>query len=212
MDKRERVAAALWRARIEDAGAPQSAINARTPEAFLEGSPDFQMAWLKMADAAIAALEPMDKPRVKPLTFRTVGDGRMALSPVGPYRVLEQPDGLFDVMFDGCLVNRRKKGEQFSSYEAAEAWAQSRHEKQVLECLAALEPVTVQEAARVLLAQTPNPVFDVLKPALIGEFSFQDPCYDEDGEEVIRKVIVPWDTTKKIISAALRALAEKAPE
>ena len=59
MDKRERVAAALWRARIEDAGAPQSAINARTPEAFLEGSPDFQVAWLKMADAAIAALEPV---------------------------------------------------------------------------------------------------------------------------------------------------------
>lgn len=72
---------------------------------------------------------------VKLLTFFDIGDGRMALSPVGPYRVLEQPDGFFDVMFDGCLVNRRKKGEAFRSSEGAETWAQSRHRKQVLECL-----------------------------------------------------------------------------
>ena len=75
----------------------------------------------------------------------------------------------------------------------------------------AIEPapaVSVREAARVLLALTPNPVFDILKPVLLGEFSFQDPCYDEDGEEATRRVTVPWDTTKLIIAAALRAIAE----
>jgi hypothetical protein len=76
---------------------------------------------------------------VRPLTFRDVADGRMALSPVGPYKVLEQPDGFFDVMFDGCLVNQRKKGEAFKSSGDAEVWAQSRHRKQVLECIESME-------------------------------------------------------------------------
>lgn len=103
-------------------------------------------AWNTRADAALAGIGAV---RVKPLTFRDVADGRMALSPVGPYRVLEQPDGFFDVMFDGCLVNQRKKGQAFKSYEAAEAWAQTRHQKQVTECIAAIEPapVSVREAA-----------------------------------------------------------------
>ena len=79
--------------------------------------------------------------QIKPLVFRSVADGRMALSPVGPYRVIEQPDGHFDVMFDGCLVNRRKKGEAFTSYETAEAWAQTRHVNQVLACLATQEAI-----------------------------------------------------------------------
>ena len=78
---------------------------------------------------------------VRPLTFRDIADGRMALSPVGVYMVLEQPDGFFDVMFDGCLVNQRKKGEVFKSSWDAETWAQSRHRKQVLECIESKEPL-----------------------------------------------------------------------
>lgn len=72
---------------------------------------------------------------VRPLTFQDVADGRMALSPVGPYKILKQPDGFFDVMFDGCLVNQRKKGEEFKSSFDAEVWAQYRHRKQVTECI-----------------------------------------------------------------------------
>jgi hypothetical protein len=128
----------------------------------------------------------MDKPRVKPLTFHTVGDGRMALSPVGPYRVLEQPDGYFDVMFDGCLVNRRKKGEAFTNCEAAEAWTQTRHEKQVLACIAALEPVTVQDALAVVE----------------GYPAAEHGSLPTDPHECAKQV-------KAEILAAIRALAEK---
>ena len=90
-----------------------------------------------MGEAAAMLRAMKGRVRVKPLEWRAVADGRMALSPVGPYRVLEQPDGFFDVMFDGCLVNQRKKGEAFRSYEAAEEWAQTRHHKQVTDCLSA---------------------------------------------------------------------------
>lgn len=44
------------------------------------------------------------------------------------------------------------------------------------------------------------------KAAYIGEFSLSLPDYDEDGDEVIRKINVPWVTIKEIM-AAIRARA-----
>lgn len=69
--------------------------------------------------------------------------------------------------------------------------------------------VSVQEAAKVLLDACPNPIFDNLKPVLIGEFHQTYPFIDENGEEVTARVNVSWSVTKDIIRAALRALAQK---
>ena len=44
------------------------------------------------------------------------------------------------------------------------------------------------------------------KAALMGEFSMQFPGLDENGEEYMRTINVPWTTIKEIM-AAIRALA-----
>lgn len=69
-------------------------------------------------------------------------------------------------------------------------------------------PMTVAEAAKVLLANTPNPIFDVLKYPMMGEFKQSIAVQDEDGEEVWRDVTIEWTTIKEILAAALRALSE----
>ncbi len=70
------------------------------------------------------------------------------------------------------------------------------------------DAITPQQAAKVLLENCPNPIFDVLKGALMGEHSFGVPEIDEDGDEVRRDIVVPWTTQKEIIQDALKALAE----
>lgn len=67
--------------------------------------------------------------------------------------------------------------------------------------------VSVEAAARVLLEACPNPIFDVLKPALMGEIRETVWQMDEYGDEVSVDRQVPWDTMKTVIRAALRALA-----
>jgi len=42
------------------------------------------------------------------------------------------------------------------------------------------------------------------KAAYIGEFSFNIPDVDEDGNEVQRQVSVPWTTVKEIMAAILK--------
>lgn len=52
------------------------------------------------------------------------------------------------------------------------------------------------------------------KAAYIGEFSFYIPLQDDEGEEVLHKVYVPWDITKEIMKAISNraALQETANE
>lgn len=70
--------------------------------------------------------------------------------------------------------------------------------------------VTPQEAARVLLDACPNPLFDTLKPKLMGEFSQQYPVFDEDGEEFMARVNISWTVIKEVIHTTLRAIAGEA--
>ncbi|NGO63984.1 hypothetical protein G6N76_09885 [Rhizobium daejeonense] len=53
-------------------------------------------------------------------------------------------------------------------------------------------------------AMTPS---GATKAAYIGEFSFDIEDRDEDGEECLRNVVVPWTTVKEIM-AAIRSRAE----
>lgn len=53
---RERLAAALWKAQATDTGTPQSVVDARTPEAFVEESGETRRKWFKMADASLRAI------------------------------------------------------------------------------------------------------------------------------------------------------------
>ena len=69
-------------------------------------------------------------------------------------------------------------------------------------------PMTVAEAAKVLLDNTPNPVFDKLKYPMMGEFKQSIAVQDEDGDETWRDVSIEWTTIKEILAAALRALSE----
>jgi len=69
------------------------------------------------------------------------------------------------------------------------------------------QEVSVKDAAKVLLAACPNPIFDNLKYHLLGEFKETITEIDEDGEEQHRDVTIEWNTTKDIISAALSALS-----
>jgi hypothetical protein len=72
-------------------------------------------------------------------------------------------------------------------------------------------PVTVEEAARVLLAACPNPLFDQLKPVMMGEIVERFTGQDEDGEEISYTRSVSWDAIKQVIRFALRALAGEKP-
>lgn len=64
-------------------------------------------------------------------------------------------------------------------------------------------------AARVLLDNCPNPIFDNLKYRMIGEHSWSREVFDENGDEVTETLSVPWVTVKEIIESALRAIAEQ---
>lgn len=66
----------------------------------------------------------------------------------------------------------------------------------------------VSEAAKVLLANMPNPVFDNLKPVLMGEFGVTVEGCDEDGEECHYIEPIDWTTIKDILSMAVRALTK----
>ncbi|WP_104019083.1 hypothetical protein [Roseovarius nitratireducens] len=68
-------------------------------------------------------------------------------------------------------------------------------------------PVTVGEAARVLLDHTPNPVFDRLKPVMMGEHYVSLPYYDAQARERFENIAVPWTVQKDIVRAAFHALA-----
>ncbi|RAK24074.1 hypothetical protein ATI53_1001181 [Salipiger aestuarii] len=74
------------------------------------------------------------------------------------------------------------------------------------------DSVTVQDAAKVLMDACPNPIFDILKPVLMGEFRVNTRVFDEDGEEVWEERLLTWDTTKDVIHATLRALSGKADQ
>ena len=64
-----------------------------------------------------------------------------------------------------------------------------------------------EQNARLVGALTPS---IETKSAYMGEFSLDIPDYDEDGNEVSRRVMVPWTTIKEIMTAirAHSALAE----
>lgn len=62
-------------------------------------------------------------------------------------------------------------------------------------------------AAKVLLDNCPNPIFDELKYQMIGEFSQTERYINEDGDEDSMIVTIDWTTTKDIITSALRAIA-----
>ncbi|WP_287882697.1 MULTISPECIES: hypothetical protein [Paracoccus] len=68
---------------------------------------------------------------------------------------------------------------------------------------------TTTEAARVLLAACPNPIFDHLKPILIGEVKETITYPDEDGDEASYEQAVSWTAMKEIIQRALRALSKE---
>ena len=110
-------------------------------------------ACVMLAQAAIAALEPMDKPRVKPLAWS---------DPAPPdetcrydYITAETPFGSVRLEWKGwkdydAPCGHTPWGEFVigDTLDEAKAAAQADYEARIL---AALEPVTVQEAARVLL-------------------------------------------------------------
>ena len=73
--------------------------------------------------------------------------------------------------------------------------------------LAAPAPDAVQEAARVLLAACPNPLFDRLKPIIMGEVTESIGYTDDVGNERFYKRSVSWTAMKEIIGLALRAIA-----
>lgn len=86
----------------------------------------------------------MDKPRVKPLVW-DLWDGGMAVAKttIGTYNLSQN--------FRLCFPNGSYR--RYETEQAAKAAAQADYEARIL---AALEPVTVQEAARVLLGHTPK--------------------------------------------------------
>lgn len=65
------------------------------------------------------------------------------------------------------------------------------------------------EADRLIEALTPSAE---TKGAYIGEFSFPIHDTDEDGEEVLRKITVPWTTVKEIMAAIRKRAAILADE
>ncbi len=62
-------------------------------------------------------------------------------------------------------------------------------------------------AAKVLLENCPNPIFDRLKYPMMGEFNWSREISDENGDKVTEVLTVPWTTCKEIIAFTLRAIA-----
>lgn len=61
----------------------------------------------------------------------------------------------------------------------------------------------IAAAAQVLLDACPNPIFDQLKPALMGEVTERVGYTDEYGNEAYYDRPVSWDAMKEIIRATL---------
>ena len=61
----------------------------------------------------------------------------------------------------------------------------------------------MREAAQVLLDACPNPIFDQLKPALMGEVTERVGYTDEYGNEAYYDRPVSWNAMKEIIRATL---------
>ena len=116
MDKRERVARAISKTR-------QGVTPAPVPHA-----KDY-----RMADAAIAALEPTDKPRVKPLVWT---QGGYAETPFGKYHVvMEDWSGQDDFWFVCFAGKPYGKCGEHGSEEAAKAAANADYEARILAAL-----------------------------------------------------------------------------
>ena len=80
-------------------------------------------------------------------------------------------------------------------------------EQLLLSALSTLSPITA--AAQVLQVNTPNPVFDLLKPVLMGEVSEAVTYLDADGNEYSDRRMVSWDAMKDVLRLAFRAIAEQ---
>ncbi|WP_147296760.1 hypothetical protein [Paracoccus thiocyanatus] len=114
----------------------------------------------------------------------------------------------------GSIPLYTNPGAQTSELEAELARALAQIESLEAECdrrHAALQRAPapgIAEAAKVLLDACPNPIFDHLKPVLMGEVSETIEYTDEDGEEAHYEQPVSWTAMKKVITLALRALSE----
>ena len=65
---------------------------------------------------------------------------------------------------------------------------------------AAVHEEAADEIEKLRAALTPSAD---TKAAYMGEFSIDLPDWDEDGNEVVRRVNVPWTTVKEIMAAIL---------
>ena len=143
MDKRERVAVAIFNSLVDSHAGWDQCGHAHED-------------YLKSAGAAIAALEPMDKPRVKPLEWLSLGEGYKSFSLLGEYQVYptaSRRNHKHSAYFIDALRKSHILG-YFEPSESAKAAAQADYEARIL---AAIEPaLSVREAARVLLGHTPK--------------------------------------------------------
>lgn len=70
----------------------------------------------------------------------------------------------------------------------------------------------IADAARALAPYVPHPIFDVLQPDLIGEFTHKievDNPDDPDGNPIMREITIPWYLIKDIIQATLMHLGSQ---
>lgn len=128
MDKREHLAAILWRTEAEGTGTPQSVIDLRTPEAFGNESQQTRNKWFKYADVAIAALEPV---KVKPLEWEYHPAGGIAAPPTGHAYIIDTRTKGRVYSIKGFNPQR-----QFASMDEAKAAAQADYERRILAALA----------------------------------------------------------------------------
>ena len=159
--------------------------------------------------------------KVKPLVWSHVPvdyvETYQAECPFGYYRVFEDEDSAAGAIWVEFAANVERFNMSdavevdrvYGEFSDAKAAAQADYERRILSALEPA-PVGVEEAARVLLNHCPNPIFDNLKPVLLGEFKVKVAHVDEDGEEAWRDHALPWDNIKDVIRAALRALSGEA--
>lgn len=195
MDKREKVARAICAEKCAFMGEP--------PCYTVEGewpNPNCQEPGCHAeAQAAIAALEPMDKPRVRPLDWTKKG---YAETPFGKYHVvMEDWSGQDDFWFVCFAGKPYGKCGEHASEVAAKAAAQADYEARVL---AALEPVTDgpnwEGFGRDLLESWPvrdvdgSELFDAaLRNGLIQEIpGGYDPDRHIDAEGICPEKGDPW--------------------
>ncbi len=66
-----------------------------------------------------------------------------------------------------------------------------------------------RDAVEAFLMSLPNPVFDILKPELIGDYHVDVLTYNEDEDDVTQKVPIEWTTIQQILRDAFQYLAPK---